>query len=253
VSRLRSARTRVLIEADRRAASQTRAIGEELRRLREDAGLRQAEVARFSGISSAHLCEIESGRAEGSRRALTRVAAVLGADLSERVFPHSGPTIRDRHQARMLEALLGILHPRWTRHLEVPVYRPVRGVIDLVLEASLLLIATEVESGIRRLEQQLRWAHQKVDGLPATDLAAGRDGLVVSRLLILRSTTANRELVQAHGEQLRTEFPASARAAIGALTSGTDPWPGPTLLWARVDGTGAAILDRPARGVLVGR
>ena len=61
------------------------------------------------------------------------IAAALGCDLSVRMFPGTGPRIRDRIQVAMSEALLASLHPRWRAAPEVPVYRPVRGVIDLVL------------------------------------------------------------------------------------------------------------------------
>ena len=67
--------------------------------------------------------------------------------------------------------------------MEVPVQRPVRGVMDLVLhdrdhgEA----VAAEAQSAIHRVEQQLRWHNLKADGLRGgTDLplAAARDAAV---------------------------------------------------------------------------
>jgi hypothetical protein len=194
-----------------------------------------------------------------TRRALTRVAAVLGADLSERLFPTTGPRIRDRTQAAIVEALLGVLDPHWARHLEVPVAGRARGVIDIVLgdPAAALLVACEIESGLRRLEQQIRWSHSKADALLDTDLARLASGSIevgasISRLLIVRSTVATRDVVRAYPESLRSEFPARARDAYAALT-GSAPWPGPALLWAIVDGTRATILDRPPRGIDVGR
>lgn len=48
-----------------------------------------------------------------------RLAAALGADLSARLYPNTGPAIRDRHQAGIPEALLALLHPRWRPHTEV--------------------------------------------------------------------------------------------------------------------------------------
>jgi transcriptional regulator with XRE-family HTH domain len=253
MARLAPARTRLLIDADRRAARQAREIGDELRRLREDTGLDQAAVARAAGVSAAHLCRIEAGQTRASRPALARVAAVLGADVSERLFPTTGPRIRDRTQAAILEALLKLINPRWTPHLEVPIHRPVRGVIDLVLAHLSLLVATEVQSQIRRLEQQLRWSHEKAEGVTGTHLAVGRDRPTVSRLLVLRSTAASRELVRTHPQLFAAEFPAPAHAAFAALTSASETWPGPALLWARAEGATAAILATPPRGIGVGR
>jgi hypothetical protein len=40
------------------------------------------------------------------------VAAALGCDLSMRLFPNTGPRIRDRHQVAMGEALLDVLDSR---------------------------------------------------------------------------------------------------------------------------------------------
>lgn len=112
VPNLQPGRTRLLLAADRRARDRQRSLGVELKRLREDSALSLTAVARAAGVSAAQLSRIENGNTEASRRALFRVAAVLGADLSERLFPTTGPTIRDRHQAQILEALLTVLHPR---------------------------------------------------------------------------------------------------------------------------------------------
>lgn len=58
----------------------------------------------------------------------------------------------------MVEAVLGELHPVWRPHLEVVVTRPVRAVIDTVLERRdvPLLVVGEFESALPRLEQQIR-------------------------------------------------------------------------------------------------
>jgi transcriptional regulator with XRE-family HTH domain len=255
--KLQLVRTRLLIEADRRADRRARDLGVELRRLREDTGLRQAVVARAAGVSSGHLSRIEAGQTDASRRAISRVAAILGADFSERIFPSTGPRIRDRTQSAILEALLRILHPRWIPHLEVPIAGRVRGIIDLVLadDGADLLVATEIESALRRLEQQIRWSHEKAEGLAGTALAQAADSgrsVTISRLLVLRSTVATREIVRAHSATLEVEFPARTEDAYAALTGAT-AWPGLALLWARVDGNRTAILDRPPRGIEVGR
>ena len=60
-----------------------------------------------------------------SLETLVRIALALGGDLGLRFLPGAGVPIRDRFQARMIEALLAILHPRWKRLPEVPVMRPV--------------------------------------------------------------------------------------------------------------------------------
>lgn len=141
-------RTKIQVLADRRAEEGVRALGAEIRVLREDAGLSKAAIARIAGIDPTHLRLIEEGHREGSASVLTRIAAALGADFSRRLFPSGGPPIRDRFQARMVEAFLRELPPDWSRSVEVAVYRPVRGVIDAVLghPTGHVVIALECQS-----------------------------------------------------------------------------------------------------------
>jgi transcriptional regulator with XRE-family HTH domain len=162
MSTLASARSRLQIEADRRAAEQARRVGSELRQLREDCGLGQGVVARAAGISAAHLCRIEAGQTDASRRALARIAAVLGPDVFGTNPPEHGTANPRPATGSDPRIAADHLHPRWSRHLEVRLTGRVRGFVDLVLvDAPNLVVAGEVESGIRRLEQQLRWGHEK--------------------------------------------------------------------------------------------
>jgi transcriptional regulator with XRE-family HTH domain len=237
----------------RRVEEQRRAIGREIRVLREDAGITQARLARAAGISRAHLCGIESGESEASLVALTRLSDVLGASVSIRLYPGTGPRIRDHLQAAIVEAILRQLHPRWKRFLEVPVYRPVRGVIDLALHdpASVQLVAMEVHSEIRRLEQLIRWANEKRNALPSAELwqfAAADARPTVSGLLVLRSTQATRTIVDQHAATFEAAYPAPAATVWASLTAAA-PWPGSGLLWASVRDGRARILDRAPRGV----
>jgi transcriptional regulator with XRE-family HTH domain len=241
----------------RRVEDQRRATGREICLLREDAGITQARLARAAGISRAHLCGIESGESEASLAVLTALADALGASVSIRLYPGTGPRIRDHLQARIVEALLRQLDARWKRFLEVPVYRPVRGVVDVVLHdpAAAQIVAIEVHSEIRRLEQLLRWANEKRDALPSAEMwqfaaAGGRPAL--SSLLVLRSTPSTRSLVEEHAATFETTYPAPAREVWTSLTS-TAPWPGAGLIWASVRDGRATLLDRPPRGVAFGR
>ena len=154
-----------------------------------------------------------------------RIAAALGADLAARVYPQTGPRIRDRHQVRMAEVVISSLHPRWQVTPEVAVRSPVRGWIDLALHdpGAQLVVAGELESELRRLEQLIRWSAQKADAIGAG-----------SRLLVVRWTRHNRAAVEAARRLLREAYPADPRDALDAIT-GTATWPGPALVWARID------------------
>jgi transcriptional regulator with XRE-family HTH domain len=235
----------------RRVVELRRSIGSDIRTIREDSAISQTRLAAAAGISRAHLSGIESGAREASTGALAAIADVLGADLSVRMYPGTGPRIRDHLQAAILEALLEDLHPRWKRFVEVPVYRPVRGVIDVVLHDATtpVVVAVEIQSELRRLEQLIRWANQKRDALPSSDAwrsVADTEPPAVSALLVVRTTRATRAVVNDHPEVLRALYPASAADVHAALTTDA-AWPGAGLLWATVDGGRARLMPQPPR------
>jgi len=232
-------------------------LGEDLRRLRLDAGVSTSELADVVGVHRSYIARIEAGLARPSVPVLTAIGVALGADLSLRYFPGSGPRLHDRFQAEMIETLLRRLHGRWQPGLEVAVDRPVRGVIDLTLadRASPTVVAAEAQSELRRLEQQIRWASEKADGLAhrlADEDAAG-SGHPVSRLLILRSTVATRDLARRYASTLSTAYPARTADVISALTTPAGPWPGAGIVWVRLEGGHGTLLDLPPRGVALGR
>ena len=219
--------------------------------MREDVGRSQRTVASVAGIARSHLTDIEAGDAEPSILVLERIGVALGADLGVRYFANTGPRIRDHLQVAMSEALLGELHPRWRATPEVPVYRPVHGVVDLVLEErdGDVTVETELHSQLRRIEQQVRWQTQKADALASQPDQHGRS---VSRLLVLRNTHAIRVVVTAGTATLAAAYPARSRDAVDSLRSGV-AWPGSAIAWMTIDGGRARLLDTPPRGITVGR
>jgi len=226
-------------------------VGEQLRTFRLDAGLSQAFVARESAVSQGHLSGIEAGKAEASLETLLRLGAVLGIDPSLKLFPNAGPPVRDRHQVAMTEGLLRALSPHWRVAPEVAVYRPVRGVIDLVLEdrRGPDSVATELQSQLRRVEQQVRWHHSKADARVELPEQRGRR---TGRLLVVRNTMAMRDAVKSARGMLAAAYPATAAAAVSALT-GDAPWPGAAIVWMNIERGVATLVDGPPRGVDVGR
>lgn len=246
-------RTRLQLDADRHAEVLRRALAEDMRRLREDAGASRAAVAALAGIHPSVVSRIEAGVLDPTLETYARVSAALGADFAARVYPQSGPAIRDRHQVRMAELVLAAVHPRWHVTPEVAVRRPVRGWIDLAIHdpAAHTAVAVELESGIHRTEQLIRWSSEKAHALPSSSiwptwLASGHEPQI-SRLLVVRWTRANREIATAARRLLREAYPADPGDALDALT-GTAAWPGPALLWARIGAGTARLLGvRPDR------
>jgi transcriptional regulator with XRE-family HTH domain len=224
-------------------------VGADVRQLRDDAGISRATLARESGVDLRFLREIEAGAASPSFRTCTRLAVVLGADLPLRLYPNTGPTVRDRHQAGIAEVTLAEAHPRWRPFAEIAVRRPSRGWIDLGFHDARagVFVASEIQSELRRLEQLPRWSEAKAAALPSWDgwVHLGPEPMI-SRLLIIRETRTNRATAEAFRRLLRTAYPADGRDALESLR-GTDPWPGPAILWAARDRTGSGryrLVDR---------
>jgi transcriptional regulator with XRE-family HTH domain len=248
-------RTKLQLLADRGAEARCRTIAEELRRLREDAGLSKAAVARVAGIHPSHLGLVESGRREPSASVLGRIAAALGADVSTRIFQSVGPPIRDRFQSRMIEAFLRMLPSHWARFVEVPVHRPVRGVLDAVVgdRVARRVVSIEGQSELRRLEQQFRWASAKSDALPSSAVwpflaPDPADPPTVSRILLLRSTVATRDVARTFPATLSAAYPADPAALVAALLDSSRPWPGSGIIWVRVEGVQTASSEAGREG-----
>ncbi len=157
----------------------------------------------------------------------------------------------------MVEALLRSLDTRWQVDLEVPITQPARGVIDIVLTDRLGgdTVAAEVQSELRRLEQQVRWSAEKADGLRVRLGAASPSvsSSAVSRLLVLRSTVATREIARRYEATLSAAYPARANDVFLALTSSSTPWPGDGLVWVHQHGRDWSLMGFPPRHVTLGR
>ena len=228
----------------------------DLDRARRDAGVSLRRLAEASGVSQPYLSLMFDGRREPSVSVLTALSRALGGDLSIRFYPSGGPQIHDRIQAQIVEELLRVADRSWDRTVEIAVTRPVRGFIDIVFDSPQreTIVATEVETRLDRLEQQIRRADEKARSLPSSELWGHlTGGRRVHRLLILRSTAATREIARRFEATLRAAYPARTADNYAALTEPARPWPGDGILWADVRGDTARILRHPPRGVPLGR
>jgi transcriptional regulator with XRE-family HTH domain len=73
------------ISPDARVLARRRAVGEQIRRVREHHNLTQLEVCTRSGIDVASYSRIEQGHASPLLDTLIRVADAIGVDLAELV------------------------------------------------------------------------------------------------------------------------------------------------------------------------
>ncbi len=242
-------RTHVARETARRMRRLGLQNGEDIRRMRTEASVSLGGLAAVVGVHKSHVARIEASEVHPSLEVLMAIGVALGADLNLRYFEGAGPRVHDHFQAAMTEALLRSLDQRWTVDLEVPIVRPARGVIDLVMtdRTGPVVVACELYSELRRLEQQIRWSAEKAGAL-STRLA--RD---VSRLLVLRSTVATRELARRYEATLGTAYPARARDIALALTTPTEPWPGSGIVWMHLHGSEATLMRYPPPHVDLGR
>jgi transcriptional regulator with XRE-family HTH domain len=226
----------------------------DLDRLRIDAGVSRRRLALEAGVDPGYLTQVFGGSRQPSIAVLVALTTALGADLSIRAFPNTGPNIYDRNQASIVEELIRIAHPSWHRSVEVAVHRPARGFIDLVLDRLADIVATEVQTRLDRLEQTVRWSQDKARSLPSSEIwpRSGAEA-AIHGLLVLRSTTATRDIARRFESTLRAAYPTPARDLYAALTKPDRPWPGDGVIWADLHGDRVRILDLPPRGVGLGR
>lgn len=236
-------------ELERRRRRARELVGGQIRDLREESGITQAALAAAAWIDQAHLSRIERITVQPSLDVLVAIAAALGADLGIRLFPGAGPRIRDRLQAPMVESLVRALHPGWRPIPELAVPKA-RGFVDLAigLRDGTAGVACEVHSELRAIDTIQRRVVEKAAALAEIGVVGPR----VSPLLLIRSTAATRSIVRTYEATLAASFPASIDATFRALRDVSAPWPGPAILWARLERGRAEILERPLRGIRLG-
>jgi transcriptional regulator with XRE-family HTH domain len=199
--------------ADRIVARLLPILGGELRDGRLSAGHSLDRIARLVGGSRSRLARIERGEARNlSVRDLTRVAAVIGLDVSVRLYP-SGPPLRDVAHVELLERLRSTLSPTLGWRLEVPL--PGAGdrrAFDAMITGAGDPIVVEAETRIRDLQA----LHRRI-GLKC------RDGGVTRVILLVRRSATNREVLGAADASFWAAYPIPAARALHALREGRDP------------------------------
>jgi transcriptional regulator with XRE-family HTH domain len=186
--------------------------GRELRELRLQASVSQAELARSLGVSRTYLCHIELGQVNGLDMVLLATAfALLGHRLTWKAWPVGEP-VRDRAQLRLIERFEAELRGAWRRRREAVM--PIRGDLrawDLLLDGP-VSIGVEAETRLRDVQALVRAVETKQ-----------RDSAVVRVVLLLARTHHNRDVVRGQLPALRATFPLTTREVLRALRRGTDP------------------------------
>ena len=188
-------------------------LGRELRDARRDRGLSIAAAARAAGVSTSELSRIERG--ESTRVpfiTLHRCAAVIGLDLSSRLYPGAGP-LRDEAHAALLANFRAHVHRSISWATEVPL--PIAGDLrawDALLGGRGWRYGVEAETAPRDAQALNRRLQLK-----------SRDGGVDGVLLVLRDSRSSRRFVREAAIELGPSFPQSGVRAMELLRAGVDP------------------------------
>lgn len=196
----------------RRADRLTAELTTQWRDLRLAAGLTQADLGRATGLARSTSADVERGvtREIGLGRAAI-ISALLGQDLSVRLFP-SGEPLRDAAHADLLLGFDARLSPVWRNTHESPMSQA--GDLrawDRRLDGP-ISIGVEAETRIRDLQALERAMHRKQ-----------RDSGVDRMVLLVRGTERNRALLRGMLPVLRATFPLTTSETLLALGAGRDP------------------------------
>jgi transcriptional regulator with XRE-family HTH domain len=198
----------------------TATVLRELRLGRLDRNLSGAIVANALGISGAQYSRIERGLVRGlTIEQASTMLAVVGLDLSVRVFP-GGPPIRDVAHAALLDRLRAEMQPSLRVLSEVPFPEP--GDLrawDLVTIGDSWRHAFEAETRPRDLQTLERRIALKL-----------RDGGVDAVSLLLLDSRHNRAFVRDHARSLQERFPIPGIRALELLRAGGNPGRGSVIL-----------------------
>jgi transcriptional regulator with XRE-family HTH domain len=188
-------------------------LGRELREARESSGLSLRDLGQAVSISHSQASRIERGLVhDPSLRALTRMAAAVGLEMSIRLYPVGDP-LRDVAHSRLLDRFRSELHPSLTIHHEVPFGRDhdLRA-WDAVVSGAGWRVAVEAETRLADVQALVRRISLKK-----------RDGGIATVILVIADTRGNRAAKVAARGSLAAEFPISGRAVLAALRAGESP------------------------------
>ena len=188
-------------------------LGQELREARLDRALSIDAVAAVVGRSNAEVSRIERALSpQVPAITLFRLAAVVGLDLSARLYP-GATVLRDAGQVRLLADFRSHLHPSIGFATEVPL--PIPGdqrAWDAMLTGRGWRFGVEGEVAPRDAQALNRRLQLKL-----------RDGEVDGVILVCRYSRRTREFLVSARAELEPTFPIEGRRALSALASGAAP------------------------------
>lgn len=188
-------------------------VGSEMREARMRAGLTLETVGRAVRLSHVQVSRIERGLAANVPLAdLIAIAAVVGLDLSAKLYPAAGP-VRDVGQLVQERRFRARLHPDLRMRTEVPI--PIPGDMrawDAVIDNGTDRMGVEFEMRLRDVQ-----AVSRQIALKQRDAGMGRV------ILVVRDSHSNRQVLREHADLLGEAFPLRTRAILAALGAGRLP------------------------------
>jgi transcriptional regulator with XRE-family HTH domain len=211
-----SASDRLRTRGARRARAILATLSEELRSARLEAGISQAEAGRRAGLSGDKVWKIEHQRlATLSFLDGCRLAAVLGLDLSARLYPN-GVRVRDAGQApRLLRLLANVGSPlRYRTDVALPAREdaPELRAWDALITGSGERSGIELESRLTDFQATTRRHSLK-----------RRDDPVDHFLLVVADTKHNRRVMREFAQLLPDVPQQRTDAVLKRLRSGRHP------------------------------
>ncbi len=233
-------RTEDQIEGAREARTLAGTLGTQVRRTRRARRITQAQLGQRVGLQQSRISDLERGRGEHASLETWVALGIafgrpLAVSLSRDIAADTTP--RDAGHLRAQELLLGLArrHGR-SATFELPTRPadPARSIdVGIRDDRARLLIVVEVWNRLDDLGAAARNQARKVAAANALAAAVGGDEpYAVRGCWTIVDTAANRRLVSAYPEILRSRFPGSSKAWARALADGADPPDMPGLIWA---------------------
>jgi hypothetical protein len=197
----------------RRGRSGLIRIGADIRDARVACGITIRSAAAAAGVSASEWGRIERAAAPWvAFMTLSRSAAVVGLDLSARLYPGPRP-FRDSAQLALLAALKTQLHPSlaWATEVPIPIPGDARA-WDATVGGPGWRFGVEAETAPRDLQALGRRIHLKQ-----------RDSRFDGVILLVRDTRLNRNLLREEAVAIAGELPAHGRRVLAELVAGSRP------------------------------
>lgn len=188
-------------------------LGAEIRDARRDRGLSIDSVALAVHLSNAEVSRIERGLAPNVPFInIARLAAIVGLDLSARVYPGASP-IRDAAQIALLAAFRLSLRRglRWAAEVPLPIPGDQRA-WDATVTGADWVYGVEAETAPRDAQALLRRLALK-----------DRDGGLDVVLLVIPDSRRTRHFLREAAGEINARFPIASDRALAQLRLGLSP------------------------------